>query len=165
MELAFPQLTEKIKIANSENPHITLKFLGDTSEEVFETVDTALRQEMAQISTFSFTCNGTGCFPKPSHPSVLWVGINKGLINIEKIHRLIEQHLEKSGFEKEKKKFIPHLTFGRVKKELKRLDAIDAFLKYKFGPTENLVHEVIWFESLLTSWGAIHKPLRIYKLK
>ena len=161
----FPEFHKKVKIANPNNPHITIKFLGDTDEKLIDKIDSALREEMGKLDSFSFFCEGTGCFPKDDSPSVLWLGINKGLKNIQRIHTLLEHHLENSGIEKDKRKFTPHLTLGRVKRFVKNIDSIDEFLKYEFEPIENSVEELIWFESKLTSNGAIHKPLRIYKLK
>ena len=161
----FPEFYKKIKIANSNNSHITIKFIGDTEEKLIDEIDINLSKEFAELESFTFTCEGTGCFPKPARPSVLWLGINKGLKNIQKIHTLVEYHLENSGIEKDKRRFTPHLTYGRVKKYVDKLESIDDFLNFEFEPTENIIEEVIWFESKLTPQGAIHKPVRIYKLK
>jgi len=161
----FPEFHNKIKIANLNNPHITLKFLGDTDEKLIDKIDGVLQESFTEVESFSYSCVGTGCFPKPTHSSVLWIGIKEGLKYIQKIHTLLEHHLENSGIEKDKRNFSPHLTYGRVNRYVNKLDSIDKFLKYEFEPTENFVNEIVWFESKLTSMGAIHKPLRIYKLK
>lgn len=84
--------------------------------------------------------------------------------NIVKIHTFLEHHLENSGIEKDRRKFTPHLTYGRVKRHVNKLETINGFLKYQFESTENEVDKLIWFESRLTPNGAVHKPMRIYPL-
>ncbi len=152
-----------VKLANPENPHITLKFLGDTQENDIPKIDTLLRQKLADIRSFSFMLEGTGCFPRPSHPRVLWLGISKGLKNLQKTHKLIENVTTKFHYKPDKRYFKPHLTYGRVKRYKKTV--IHDFLDYSYDPVKNYVDTIIWYESNLTPKGAIHNQLRKYKLK
>lgn len=161
----FPEVKKNVKIANPGNPHITLKFLGETKEADISKIDDKLQIELSNSRPFSFEVEKCGCFPNKNRPKVLWLGVNKGLIKLQSLHNLIDNILQPLGYENEMKDFVPHLTLGRVRNSVKKLDTIEEFLNYPFEPTNNSVDEVIWFESRLTPRGAIHKPLRIYKLK
>ncbi|MFP4548347.1 MAG: RNA 2',3'-cyclic phosphodiesterase [Fidelibacterota bacterium] len=160
----FSEFDKKVKPANPGNPHITLKFLGDTREEDIDSIDQEIRFAISRIPAFSFVCEGTGCFPRPSRPSVLWLGITEGLNYLKTLHNLLELKLEKFGYTPDNSEFIPHLTYGRVRKQYKKLNSINRFLNYDYGQAFNPVETVIWFESILTSKGAQHKPLRQYQL-
>lgn len=160
----LPETRQNFRPANLENPHITLKFIGDTRPEDLEKIDEKLRSEIGEMPAFSFTLDHCGCFPGAKRPRVLWLGVNKGLKKLQSLHKLIDNNLAKVNYEKDTREFLPHLTVGRVKGGGK-IVAVDKFLNYRFESMENFMTEVIWFESLLTPRGAIHKPLRKYKLK
>jgi len=160
----FPEFDKKIKSANPGNPHITLKFLGDTREEDIDRMDQEIRSAISKVPAFTFICEGTGCFPRPSRPSVLWLGITDGLNYLKTLYNLLELKVEKFGYITDQRVFKPHLTFGRVRKRYKKLASINRFLDYDYEQTINRIVKVIWFESILTPKGALHKPLRQYQL-
>ena len=163
--LNFPELRQKIKIANPDNPHITLKFLADTKVCDIENIDEKIQTKLENLKRFSFQYESTGVFPNSSRARVFFIRINKGLKNLQLLHNLIEQNIYVIVYGKDYKDFIPHLTLGRRKS--KRINKIEVmnFLNYKFKPVINYVDEIIWFESILQSGGAIHKPIKKYKLK
>lgn len=161
----FPELRQKIKIANPDNPHITLKFLGDTKESDIPKIHDVLVDVLQDFEGFSFETLATGCFPNKHKPKVLWLGINKGLKKLQALHNLVENTLHPLGYEVDNRDFVPHLTLGRVKRDVKIIDALEEFLDYRYNPIDNAVEEVVWFDSLLTPHGAVHSPLRKYKLK
>lgn len=161
----FPEFSQAIKLANPENPHITLKFLGETRTGDIDEIDLLLKKAFSETEAFSFLCEGTGCFPNPRRPAVLWLGITEGLKNLQFIHNLLESNLEKFDYARDNRKFKPHLTYGRVKKHIKTIKSLQNFLNLEYKPIVNKVNEIIWFESLLTPQGAVHKPIGKYKLK
>ena len=145
----FPEFHKKIKIANPGNPHITLKFLGDTKLDDIPKIDEILRNAITTIPPFT---------------SVLWLGITEGLNYLISLHNLLERELEKFGYAPDNRDFKPHLTYGRIRKQYRKLNSIKDFENLDYGHTINTVEKVIWFESILTSKGALHKPLRQYQL-
>ena len=142
----LPELQNKVKIANPENPHITVKFLGDTEENKIQDITQDLEQTLDDIPKFGFEMANTGVFPDRSRPSVLWLGIDKGEERLKELHDKVEDVTEKYGISRENREFIPHLTIGRTKKR-KKIKNIDEFLSYSFKPIFNKAEELIFFES------------------
>lgn len=105
-----------IKWIIPENIHITLKFLGDTSETLVVTISESLLPVVSACEPFHITVQSTGVFPNQKYPRVLWIGIvdSDSLI---KLRDRIEVTLSLLGFQRDEKKFHPHLTLGRVRSQ------------------------------------------------
>ncbi|MCF7885945.1 MAG: RNA 2',3'-cyclic phosphodiesterase [Candidatus Marinimicrobia bacterium] len=160
----LPELDKKLKRANIDNPHITIKFLGDIKEDNIQPIGDDLKQELENFSKFGFEIASTGVFPKPSRPTVFWLGVGKGAKKLEQLHKKVEKVTNNYNISQDKRSFTPHLTIGRKRKGA-RITDIDQFLDYDFKPVYNQVDELIFFESILKSSGAIHKPLTKIKLE
>jgi 2'-5' RNA ligase len=97
----------------SSNVHLTLRFLGEQTEErVSEAIKAA--SEPA-VEAFNLRLAGTGAFPDVRRPSVLWVGVDDAE-RLAHLHAEISQSLQRWGFTLEKRAFRPHVTIGRVRR-------------------------------------------------
>jgi len=81
------------------------------------------------------------------------------------ISKTLNQTLADMPVKKEDREFRSHITLGRIKDIRKSLPDIDRFIKYSFDPIVNHVDQIILYESILTSQGALHKPLHKFLLK
>lgn len=99
----------KINFVKLENQHLTLKFLGEVSEDKVEFIKEKLGQ--IKFNKFKSRIEGLGVFPNENFIKVLWVGIKSG--EIYKLQRKIDTTL-KEMFPRDDR-FHPHLTIGRVK--------------------------------------------------
>jgi 2'-5' RNA ligase len=145
--------------------HLTLKFLGDTEEKIIPESSRKLTTCLANIEPFEFVCGMTGCFPNIHKPRVLWLGITDGVRQVQAIARQVATALQDFGFQPEERAFCPHLTLGRVKNPRRAIPGLERFLKYEIIPTINPVENVIFYESNLTSGGAIYTRLAGFNLK
>ncbi len=100
--------------------HLTLKFLGDTTEDKVEAVKAALARAAAGWGPFSFTVGELGCFPNARQPRVVWVGVQEPSGALARLQQMVETHVTPLGFPTEKRPFSPHLTLGRVQKYASR---------------------------------------------
>ena len=147
-----------------ENIHITLKFLGETDEKVVPDIKARLSSICSNSIPFTLNIHGTGVFPNPKHPNVLWVGIDKSE-EMKKLNMLIEGSLSELGFEKETREFSPHLTIGRVK-DRKGIEPVIKGL-YEFNETFlGTIHanEVLLMKSVLKPAGAEYSKVAVFKL-
>lgn len=153
-----------VKWADPENIHLTLKFLGEISEQQVGQIKEALDKVASNLKPFEITLSGIGAFPKLDYPRVVWVGIEKGKNETEGIAKMIEDELEKLGFEKEKRGFTAHLTIGRVRSG-KNKDALKEILNslnlqpttYYLKPSD--VNAIYLYQSTLTPKGPVYTPL------
>jgi len=101
----------------TENMHLTLKFLGDTSPVNVDLLAQMLSVEAGQHPAFEIQFRGLGVFPNPKRPHVIWIGI-QAPEELAALQRGIEAAADKLGYPPEKRSFSPHLTIGRVKQNI-----------------------------------------------
>ncbi|MDL1957904.1 MAG: RNA 2',3'-cyclic phosphodiesterase [Deltaproteobacteria bacterium] len=141
------------------NMHLTLKFLGEIQESSMESVVAVCKEVCCLHRGFSLSLNGTGTFPNIRRPRVLWIGIGGETDLLCKLQNSIETALEKKGFPREDRVFMPHLTVGRVRSPRKLPRLLEIFVKDKIVIEPFTVEEVIAYKSLLTPRGPLYSPL------
>ncbi|MEE9163569.1 MAG: RNA 2',3'-cyclic phosphodiesterase [Thermoplasmata archaeon] len=104
----------RVRVVSPENLHITLKFLGETDDGLVPSIRDALAAAAAGEAPFSLALRGSGAFPNPARPRVLWIGTEGG-DTLVRIAKRLERALQELGFARERRPFTPHLTVGRVK--------------------------------------------------
>ncbi|MEW6455922.1 MAG: RNA 2',3'-cyclic phosphodiesterase [Acidobacteriota bacterium] len=149
-----------IKWIREEGIHLTLKFLGEIDENKLNLINNKLKKISESIPSFSLIVQGMGTFPERSKsPRVIWIGI-KEETNLKRLQENIEEEMEKLSFQRETRKFSPHITIGRVKDSkhiTKILDVIEKERETLFGKIK--VKEIILFRSILKPDGAQYIPL------
>jgi 2'-5' RNA ligase len=103
-----------VKWVASENVHLTLKFLGNTSDSLIPKIQEALLHAVSSFTPFYIKIYGTGVFPNRKYPRVIWVGVESSLL-LRRLAGGVEDSMLSLGFKKESKEFNPHLTLGRVR--------------------------------------------------
>jgi len=155
---------EQLRWIDPQNLHLTLRFLGNTEDSQLDDISKALDILIPQYSQFNLEIEGLGIFGKHSLPKILWAGV-KMPQNIYTLVANIEDIVCIAGFEQETKPYSPHLTLCRIK-ALKGaahlLELVDQYKKTHFL-TQN-VKEIILYESVLRSFGAVYVPLRKFDL-
>src|SRR5690349_12030891 len=59
-----------------ENIHLTLKFFGNVDQAKALVISDVLARVAQEFSAVGIAAGGTGVFPRPSRPQVLWIGID-----------------------------------------------------------------------------------------
>jgi 2'-5' RNA ligase len=161
------RITRDIRWVKAENIHLTLKFLGEIESEHVEAVKKNLYPLSAEFQKFSLKIDGTGCFPGKKRPRVFWLGLEQGIDNpLFKLHKWIENELEKLGFEKEKRRFSPHLTLGRVRAR-NPINFSDLFAYFESNPFPTLdlnVSALFFIQSFLKPSGPEYQVIESYPL-
>jgi 2'-5' RNA ligase len=95
-----------------ESLHVTLKFIGEQSEEAVERI----AQELASIkaAAIEIQFRGYGFFPGAKAPRVFWIGIEAGE-DLVSLAAAIDGRMASLGIPKEEHAFSPHLTLARGK--------------------------------------------------
>lgn len=146
---------KNIKWVEWKGMHLTIKFLGEISEEKVGEVEDILKKISGMYKPFPLKLKGTGYFPpEKKNPRVIWVGVEeeKTLLSLQD---QLERELEKIGFPPEKRKFHPHLTLGRVKFTSGLQETLEELERHRdsnFG--EMIVRKMTFFQSTLKPSGA-----------
>ena len=98
-----------------EKLHLTLKFIGRMDEKTLEELRREICEAVSGVDEFDATLGGTGLFPSPRNPRVLWIGLKGDEGKFAALAKTVDRVCERFGIETEKRKFHPHLTIGRIK--------------------------------------------------
>jgi 2'-5' RNA ligase len=159
----FPNL--RVGWEKTEKLHLTMKFLGDTTEKQLSAFIETVESIAKEFSEFRPRISETGVFPSPQNPRILWLGLYDEQNNLQKLSEILETKCEEIGFPKEKRNFKPHLTIARIREPQKAKEIAQKHLQNEFEPLEFKVSEIIIYESKLQSSGSIYSIVSKHKLK
>lgn len=141
--LAKEIIQEGVKPVETENLHITLKFIGD-SDRADEIAD---RLKKVRFGPFECKARGVGVFPGPGYVRVVWAGVESG----GKLESLASQVMEQlCGFGGDER-FSPHITIARVKRKIDAGAFIQKHAGEEFGGFA--VSKFVLMQSVLQKGG------------
>ena len=143
-----------------DNLHFTLKFLGEVGEAQLPALQEAFRRSLAGVGPFTLSLAGLGTFPPKRRPRVIWIGVQQGAEEVERLRGRIDEMLVPLGFPREARPFHAHLTLGRVK-NVGRLDPLlESLRRIDVGEVGRMqVESVELMQSRLRPAGAIYTPV------
>lgn len=149
-----------------ENIHLTLHFLGDTATANIEQIKQAMQSAATACPPLSLALAGLGCFPNTRRPNIVWVGVQGDLPPLVNLQRNLGEQLQRAiGFKPESRPYSPHLTIGRVKKDLpaRLLGQLGQELERERGEIGQLVtfdvSQISLIKSDLKPAGPVYTPL------
>ncbi|WP_045218835.1 RNA 2',3'-cyclic phosphodiesterase [Desulfonatronum thioautotrophicum] len=165
-----------------ENWHLTLKFLGELSQDQAKRLGDGLLQAMsipAVGESFVVQGRGGGFFPDLRRPRILWVGLGKGARKVGHLAFRVENSCAEMGFSRDHRPFLAHLTVARIKRQAKSrgtpyshaqdtrhqstwtevLHALDSI-----SWPEIVIDRMVLWESRLTPEGPTYRQLREWGL-
>lgn len=151
-----------VRWVRAENLHITVRFLGETDSTRVPLVIEAMQQAASRLP-LQLRANGLGTFPNARKARVLWVGIEDVGGKLGAIAAALEDWLSKSGFEREERAFVPHLTLARMKAPQSMEKVIAERGGHDFGMSE--VTELTLYESKTLPSGPRYSPLHVIRAR
>lgn len=150
---------DNVKWVNPGNIHLTLKFLGHTPPNSIDKLNNVLSEIVSKYQSINLEISGTGCFPVPERPRVLWLGADGQVKQLQEMVLNINTELEKDGFLIEEKEFVPHITLARIKYPPKETPDITDYLNTSFEPIKFNVSRIRFMSSELFPNGPIYSIL------
>lgn len=156
-----------IRYTHPKNIHLTLRFLGDTEDQIIPKISLALDRICKQTDEFNITLSGLGAFPSARSPRILWLAVadpTKPRMLADLIRT--DPDIPK---ETESKPYLPHLTLGRLSYSLSA-EASKTFSALvsnggKFSAGSSFINEVILYQSVLRPDGPTYSVLSRHPLK
>ncbi|MDP6273618.1 MAG: RNA 2',3'-cyclic phosphodiesterase, partial [Dehalococcoidia bacterium] len=111
-------LRPNVRWSRAEMMHLTLRFLGDTSKDRVEAITECMTDAASRSGKFTLRLDDTGGFPNLTQPKVLWVGITGEVERLQMLQARLEGALERIGIAGEDRRYNPHLTVGRLQREV-----------------------------------------------
>jgi len=144
------------KLTEIENLHLTLKFLGEISEDKVEEVRKALRK--IKFNNFEASIGSIGFFSE-NFIRIVWLHLS----GFEELQRFVEEALG-NIFPREKR-FMSHLTIARVKKIEDKNSFLERLRKIEIPQMKFQVVEFNLKESVLHHKGPIYKIIEKYSIE
>lgn len=151
-----------LRWVRTENIHLTLKFIGETPQEKVDEIAAVVKSQAANVAPFEIALDHFGVFPDLRKPLVLWVGVQAPQ-NLAQLQHFLEAELAAVGFPAEQRKFSPHLTLARVRRDhrianLKRIGEVMARATVD-SKTVGHIDSVTLFRSDMNPGGSVYNPL------
>jgi 2'-5' RNA ligase len=146
--------------------HLTLRFLGDVGADLDRQARPGWREAAAGCPRFRFRLTRLGCFPNPRRPRVLWVGVEElgSVGRLADLAAATERAAVAAGFDPERRRFSPHLTLARARREARGLRIPDASETIRPPSIEVEAHALTLFRSELEPSGARYTALESFSL-
>ena len=156
--LHLSHLITGVKWESINKFHVTIKFLGNIDEDLYKDISKELNDGILQLSSFETSVNGLSGFPNLMKAKVIVLKLENSEY-FQSLYDLTENICFKNGIAKDKKKFTPHITIGRVKNNFKINKKIKAFKSNKFK-----IGELAIINSKISHMGSEYKNLNIFNL-
>ena len=143
------------------NLHLTLVFLGNTSENELQKVQKIAKEVAVQHKPFSFTLSSLAYGPNEKKPRMIWA---KG--EIPKELSILQKNLQKALEQTNEHSFSLHITLARLREwEFKKMEPEERPEIQKEISLRVLVSSFEIMESKLKRAGTEYKILETYNLK
>ena len=155
-----------VKWVDPEQYHLTLKFLGEFPQKNIRSLISMLYQIAKRHQRFLYTVEGAGYFStREKTLKIIWAGI-KPVQPFSYLNNDINNALADQGFSKNHQYFKPHLTLGRVKKNIHDRELIHFISRYNnFTFVESRATKFALIESKLTPQGPVYKTIETFNLQ
>jgi RNA 2',3'-cyclic 3'-phosphodiesterase len=145
--------------------HLTLKFLGETPEELIPKLAESIEDAAKETSPFELRLQELGCFPNQRNPRVVWRGLGGETTVLVELQKKVESACSACGFALEEREFRPHLTLGRVNGKRNLQQLLDC-IKIGAGSEQRFTADHLnIYKSVLRPQGAVYTVLRTIDLK
>lgn len=163
--LSLEKFSHILRIVSQDNFHITIKFFGSVETDIADNLIANFKL-LPGLKKIPFSLEGIGAFPSADHPSVIWAGVKCDENPLNEIVQTVELFASSNGFPAESRKFSPHLTLARIKKEKKVPAELKKFIKEERGASSELsvFKELVLFESVLKKTGPEYKKISVIQL-
>jgi RNA 2',3'-cyclic 3'-phosphodiesterase len=143
--------------------HLTIRFLGEVDSARLGALESTFAAPF-ETPAFALSLGGAGAFPSRGAPRVLWLGVEHGLADLQRLEREVSGRLEVAGFPPDRRAFNPHLTLARVRTPQglglpALLDGVDP------PDGSGSVDAITLFESRLSPTDRTYTPLRRTSLR
>lgn len=158
---AKPKVVKWVKAANI---HLTLRFIGPTPEEEISKIKSAVAEAVKGFHDIKLRVNGTGVFPKPQRPRILWLGVEGDVEPLCELVTEINRALSEMGYPAEERSYTPHITIARIRYPQKVTPDVTTFLNCEYDPIDVSVENVTFLQSDLVPGGPIYTLLGVHHL-
>jgi 2'-5' RNA ligase len=145
------------KPVNTPDLHLTFVFLGEVDAASVDRISSRIRS--LELRRFTVKIRGLSAFPSPGSAGVLYLNLEDSA-EIRYNHRILDSAL--TGFTRESRKFVPHITISRFRDPVNVQD-----LEKKYASIQWIeeIRSIFLYRSVLRPEGPVYDPLEEFQLK
>ena len=145
----------------SSKLHLTLKFIGDVDQNKTDLLADRLKL-INDSKSINCSIEKFGFFYRDDIPTILWAGlvIDDKILQITKS---IDEVLSEFSIESDKKKFKPHITLLRLRKD-PGINFVNKFKNFSFEPILFQSNSITLYKSVLEQSGSKYYEIKKYHL-
>jgi 2'-5' RNA ligase len=144
------------KKTETENLHLTLKFLGEIEEDLLEKVKERLKK--IKFAGFETEVNEIGFF-SPKFIKIIWLRLS----NCEELQSEIDLALK--DLFKQEERFMGHLTIARIKNIKNKKEFLEKLSKIKVKKESFVVDNFFLMKSELKEKGPVYNVIEEFSLR
>jgi 2'-5' RNA ligase len=148
--------------------HLTLAFLGQTSNERLADVTAAVGAAASGVTAFDVEIDHSGRFPPTGKPRVVWLGIGAGAPAVLSLGDRVRAELARRDIAFDRKPLRAHVTLARAREDVSTVDAraiAAAAEAMRIPHLRFRTDAVIVFESVLSPRGPRYTPRSTVSLR
>ena len=141
--------------------HVTLAFLGQTSDDRLADVTAAVEAAASGVTAFDLEIDHPGRFPPTGKPRVVWLGIGVGAPTVLALGERVRAELGRRDITFDRKPLRAHVTLARAREDVTLVDAraIAAAVEAMRIPHLRFrADSAVVFESVLSPRGPRYTP-------
>lgn len=144
------------KWVETQNLHLSFKFLGETSEDKIKSMEEILNAATKKYKALELNLENFDFFPDEKRPRVFFVTTDKGK-ELKEICSDIEDSLQNIGFKKDER-FKSHITLARFR-SAKNIEVLKSDLESITVKGKFIVNEITLFKSTLKPQGPVYEKI------
>ena len=152
-----------LRKVKEEQYHLTFRFFECLCEVERKAFCETIEAKLPVLKAPELAVAGIGGFPHIRKPRVIWLGLEPPSA-ARSLFALTEEAAEEAGLGREERPLKPHITIARVNYVGKN-DYETAALKLKSAYPPRKWNLLQLMDSKLSSSGAVHSPIAVWKLK
>lgn len=154
-----------VKWEPDEKLHATIKFLGETPDRLLPEIVSSIARIAGRYAPLIVRYRRIGCFPNLRDPKVVWVGLEETSGQLEAMQMATEEAMQPMGFERERRRFHPHVTLGRVKGRKALHGLLTMMESVTFESPQAIIEHLSLVRSELKPGGSVYTTLKHIPLR
>ncbi len=146
------------RFIQSDDLHVTLRFLGEVEEETLEALSEKAREIATGIEPFEYEIGRCEYFPRVARARIIAAEVDAPS-PLKDLNKQLEEAAVEQGLAPEQWSFKPHITIARLKQGKKRPN-----LPNRPGAITQQASEFVLLESLMSGKGAEYSLLETFPL-
>lgn len=162
-QLKKEPLYRNIRWVKPKNLHLTLRFLGDITQDQLAKISLELSSHFRKLQPFTLQFNAIVPFPDANAPIAL-VLKPESSNKLDTLAHIIDNCVLQYGVSPEKRAFHPHLTLARIKHKLPSHSTHEGLGKIHLPKLVLDINQINLMRSKPTPLGSYYKSLLDFKI-